>query len=360
MAVLSRLFFIFHLRLIELRASFILAGFLIFCLISNLLFTLAGEVVITSTPLTFIYFVAETASTIGYGTFTFQTDLGRLVAILWFFPGSLILYSTALAKIAAVLLEGIKRMINGQGDFRKLDGATVIIGFHKQKTRLIVNNLVAGNDDDHTIILLAKEDDDVTIEKIRLIKADRLDALESLKRAAVENAAKIIVYSATDAETFNICLAIRELNDHVHIAAYFDDADTARRANMHAGVEIVLSTSCETLVRAAQDPGSSRILMELTSAEHGPTIFSASFAGVKELSTGAVMDALSTLGATFLAISNPSSAEICFKPFPVAISQNDIFYYLSDRRLTASQIQDAFARNHTLDKEGAERVRISI
>lgn len=236
-------------------------------------------------------------------------------------------------------------MADGLGDYHAVQNATVIIGFHKERTQLIVDNLIAGHDGDDRIILLAHNDADVSTDNLRLVKAERLDALASLKRAAIENASKVIVYAQTDAESFNICLAVRELNEGVHMAAYFEDRDTARRAGKLAGVEPVLSTSCESLVRAAQDPGASKVLMALSSAQHGATIYSASISSETPVAIQLLESAITKLNGTFLAVSQPHNETIVFRPFPDQLKNEGVFYYLADDRFSANKILDALGAN---------------
>ena len=242
-------------------------------------------------------------------------------------------------------------MADGLGNYHTVQDATVIIGFHKERTQLIVDNLIAGHDGDDRIILLAHNNAEVTTDNVRLVKAERLDALASLKRAAVDNAAKVIVYAQTDAESFNICLAVRELNEGVHIACYFEDRDTARRAAKLAGIEPVLSTSCESLVRAAQDPGASKVLMALSSAQHGATIYSASVSTETSVAIQLLESAIAKLNGTFLAISQPNDDSIVFRPFPDRLQNDGVFYYLADDRLSANRLLNAL---------GAEDVRILV
>ena len=64
-----------------------------------------------------------------------------------------------------------------------------------------------------------------------------------------------LIYASSDGEAFNACLAVREINSDVHIAAYFDDRETAKRAERLARVDAIVSISTEMLVRAARPRG---------------------------------------------------------------------------------------------------------
>jgi len=334
--IISRL----YQHVIELKLW--LLGTLIcgYLLISWLLFLLAGETGLTGNPLTFIYFAATTASTVGYGDLSPETEAGRMVAAFWFFPGALLIFSAVLGRLTGVLVEGVRRMADGNGNFERVQNATVIVGYHRDKTPLMVENLVAGQDGDDKIILLASSKNVEVPEGVRLIRAERLDALQSLRRAAIPGAQKVLVYAATDAETFNTCLAIRELNDTVHIAAYFEDRDTARRAGKLAHIEPVVSNACEALVRAAQDPGAGQILMALSTAGLGATVYSAIVEADSSSDMAALEKALSGAEGTLIAVSQPDDESFVFRPFPKALKSGGSIYYLAQKRLSASQIAD--------------------
>ncbi|WP_298818952.1 ion channel [uncultured Roseibium sp.] len=332
--VISRL----YQHILELKLwllSTLICGYL---LISWLLFFLAGEAGLTSNPLTFIYFAATTASTVGYGDLSPETGAGRMVAAFWFFPGALLIFSAVLGRLTGMLVEGVRRMADGNGNYERIQNATVIVGYHRDKTPLMVENLVAGQDGDEKIIILASEKNVEVPEGVRFVRAERLDALQSLRRAAITGSQKVLVYAATDAETFNTCLAIRELNEVVHIAAYFEDRDTAKRAGKLANIEPVVSNACEALVRAAQDPGAGEILMALSTAGLGATIYSAIVEADNPMATGILEKALAGSEGTLIAISQPEDKNFVFRPFPDSLKSGGSVYYLANKRLSASEI----------------------
>ena len=334
--IISRL----YQHVIELKLWLLMTLICAYLFISWALFWLAGEGGLTNNPLTFIYFAATTASTVGYGDLSPETEAGRMVAAFWFFPGALLIFSAVLGRLTGVLVEGVRRMADGNGNYERVQNATVIVGYHRDKTPLMVENLIAGQDGDDKIILLASSKNVEVPEGVRLIRAERLDALQSLRRAAIPCAQKVLVYAGTDAETFNTCLAIRELNENVHIAAYFEDRDTARRAGKLAGIEPVVSNACESLVRAAQDPGAGQILMALSTAGLGATVYSAIVEAGSTTDTTDLEKALSGADGTLIAVSQPDNDDFLFRPFPQTLKSGGSIYYLASKRLSANQITD--------------------
>jgi voltage-gated potassium channel len=336
--IVYKLFFKFYREVLELKLWLMAAMAAVFFVVSWFFFRLAGEIELTSSIVDFIYFAATTASTVGYGDISPQTKAGRLVAAFWFFPGSLLIFSAVLGRLAGVMVERIRRMADGYGNYESMTGATVIVGYHRDQTPLMVDNLIAGHDGDDKIILLAKDAIGDIPKNLYLVKSDRLDALSSLRRAGIPQAQKAIVYADSDAETFNTCLAIRELNEELHIAAYFEDRDTARRAGKIAGIEPVVSNACESLVRAAQDPGSGKILMALSAADVGATIYSAIVGNEVKITN--LDTAIRQTDATLIAISQPNDPDVYFRPFPDTLAASGVFYYLAEVRLSASQLSD--------------------
>ncbi|MEP4198810.1 MAG: ion channel [Aliishimia sp.] len=337
MPIINKLLARFYRDVLELKIWLLVVTSVGFFVISWFLFWVSGEEEIAGGLATYIYFAATTASTVGYGDMSPQTDAGRLVAAFWFFPGSLLIFSAVLGRLAGGMVERIRRMADGNGSFESLHGATVIVGYNRDQTPLMIENLIAGRDGDEKIILLTKSTDSDMPSGVKLVKSDRLDALSSLRRAAIPNAEKVMVYATSDAETFNTCLAIRELNETLHIAAFFEDRDTARRAANIAGLEAIVSNASEALVRAAQDPGAGQVLMALSAANVGATIYSATIGN--DIKAVSLREALENCDATLIAVSQPKNDDFLFAPFPASLEAGGVFYYLSSTRLDADQIK---------------------
>ena len=97
---------------------------------------------------TYAYFAGTTASTVGYGDLSPQTEAGRQIAAFWFFPGALIVFSAILGRLAGDIVERIRRMADGYGSFETLRGATVIVGYNPDHMPVMIKNLIAGKDGD--------------------------------------------------------------------------------------------------------------------------------------------------------------------------------------------------------------------
>ncbi|WP_310620344.1 potassium channel family protein [Flexibacterium corallicola] len=321
--------------MVQVRGWTLFALVLGYLVLSWFLFYISGEQALTSNLIDYLYFAATTASTVGYGDMSPVTTNGKLVAAIWFFPGALLVFTAMLSKITSKIVQGVRLMVDGHGNFERVNAATVIIGYHPEKTEVMINDLLAGQASPGAIILLANRTGIPVPDGVRYVRAERLDTIATLKRAGVTNASKVLIYTDEDAQTFNICLAIRELNPDVHVAAYFDDRDTARRASHLAHIEAVVSRATESLVRAAQDPGSSRVLMALSSATLNSTIYSKKIEGSNAVPLPAIELALNKLDTTLLAVSKAETSDICFRPFPEEMPHGSVLYYVAEKRINS-------------------------
>jgi len=315
-----------------IHASTLGLAALAYVAVSWVLFVLAGERALTDDPVTFFYFFMTTASTVGYGDLSPQTASGRLIAALWFFPGALLVFTAVLAKLSSVIIERARRMNDGFGDFSALSGATVIVGYHADRTERIIQDIHAGDDGDEHIIVVTRRTEVSLPSGTKLVCTDKLDSVAALRRGAVAGAAKVMVYADSDAETFNACLAVRELNTAVHVAAYFYDRDTARRAKRFARVETVGGQGPELLARAAQDPGSNEVLSLISAATENATLYSAPL--LREVASDQVRQFLHMQAATLVAIQIGQQEKPLFNRWPAQLPAQTMIYYIADERLT--------------------------
>lgn len=329
-------------NLSELRTSFLLLLILVYLAVSWVLFALAGEWDLVGNLINFIYFTATTASTVGYGDLSPSTDAGKLVAAVWFFPGALLVFTAVLGKITSALLDGVRRMSEGLNTYEHLVGATVLIGYHPERTETMIRDIVAGDDGDDTIILLTRTRELMLPKNVRIVVSERLDTLEALTRAGVALAEKILIHANSDAETFNACLAVREINRAGHVAAYFSDPHTASRARSFGNVETVLSTVSEMLVRAAQDPGASNVLIQLATATDGATLYSGDLdANAGQIDCGRFSSLVSKFGAAVIAVRRGADQAPEFAPFSETFPPGSSIFYIAEKRLSEAQWQDA-------------------
>jgi voltage-gated potassium channel len=344
MHVLSRISSLFYKKSSQLTGWLLFSMVIVYLLISWVLFFIAGEHALVGDWVNFIYFASTTASTVGYGDISPSTTEGRLVAALWFFPGAVLIFTAILSKLAGFVLERVRRMSEGLGDFDDLKGATVIIGYQAERTSRMISDIFAGQDDDKDIVILSDHKNVQIPEGVQFVHSERLDAKDGLHRAAIRRATKVLVYTDTDAQTFNVCLAVREINSDAVVAAYFLDRNTASRAEKFANIRAIVSTSTEMLVRAVQDPGAGLVLMALSAAGYKSTIYSGLVSGSKEVRSSDLEEAIRESGATLVAVGESTGLEPTFSPFPKTLKPGAIIFYIAEFRLDAATWADIIRR----------------
>lgn len=240
------------------------------------LMTLAGEETLSRADIWFYYFVT-TATTVGYGDFSPETSPGRLVASLLVMPGGVVIFAGFLGKLSTLFVELWRKNMRGRGDFSELDNHIVILGWHPEHTPRMIQ-LIFGDTrrEDRKVVLCATEEmDNPFPDQVLFLRGDNLTDEELLQRAAITQAARVIIYRSTDDKTLASCLTVAATKSQAHIVAWFEKESMAKLLKSHCPqVECHSSISIELLVRSAQDPGSSRVQGQLLSTLVGPTQYS--------------------------------------------------------------------------------------
>ena len=314
----------------DLHWTVLTAVLLAHMLASWLLLRAAGEADMVP-PVNFLYYYATTAATVGYGDLTPKSDFGRMVTSFFIFPGAIAAFTTVVAKAFGGLSTSWRRRRQGLGDYAKMTGGIVLVGYDPDRTPRMIDELVA--DGAHGIVLLATQELDNDDERFRYVRARSLTAPAELARAGIANAAKIIVFACTDAETLSAGLAVTAANDRAHIVCFFQEEENARLLTAHCPqVEIVLARSVELVVKALNDPGSSHLLAQLVShTDEGATLFS--MTANSPGSFGDAADALRTRGAILLATA--AAADRTAFRFDVrgTVAAGDRLFYVAADRL---------------------------
>lgn len=262
-----------YLAASELHPGVLLALLLGHMTVSHLLLDWAGEADLHP-PVSFIYWYATTASTVGYGDLSPKSDVGRLIAAFFVMPGAIALFTTAIARTFAGLSIRWRRRRTGAGDYSEVADHVVLVGYDTDRTPRMIAELVA-DQPNRDIVLVATQELDIDDPTHRYVRAAGLTAPADLRRAGVAEAARVIVYAASDPETLAATLAVTALNEHGHVVCFLRDADTARLLRAHCQtVEVVMTPTVELVVKALSDPGSSRLIAQLAShTDEGATLY---------------------------------------------------------------------------------------
>ncbi len=234
---------------------------------------LAGEDEIVA-PDVFWYVYMVTATTVGYGDYSPVTAMGRAVVSFWLMTGGISLFAAVIGKVSQFLVKIWRKRMQGREDYSHLADHVVILGWHDERTRYMVRQILGDKRRDEREIVLCsiKEIENPLPDQVNFVRGDSLTATSLLRQAGVPTASRIIIYGDTDDQTLATGLAVSAIKTNAHIVAHFDNNEVARLFKAHCPqAECTTSISLELIVRSAQDPGSSRIQNQLLSTLTGPT-----------------------------------------------------------------------------------------
>ncbi len=299
-----------------------------------------------SSPDIYPYFYIVTASTVGYGDFSPETPFGRLVASLWLIPGSLMLFAAFLGKIATLITREWRHTLRGEADMSNyLKDHLVIMGWQPDSTPHMINLIFGDQKREPRQVLLcsARPMENPDPQRIEFVQGNSLTSRDLLERGALDKAARIIIQGDNDDNTLAAALAVTAINQTAHIVCHFHDASRAELLKAHEPrVETYISMSAEMIVRAAQDPGSSRVQQQLLNTLEGQTQFSLT---IPEHFTGCPLKTLmlhlkQQHDALIIALADDhTGGNLCLNPpLDAPISAGKVIYIMAAHRLHQNDI----------------------
>ncbi len=293
----------------------------------------------------FWYFYATTATTVGYGDYSPVTAMGRLVTVLWIMPGGIALFTTIIAKVVQLISGRWRRRMLGLANYEELTDHIVILGWSGAKTERMVEHIRgdSGEGNREIVLCAAGTLENPMPDQVRYVRAPALNTPDLLRRAAVAQAANIIVLGENDSETLAAALGAAAVNADAHMVVYFEQlsfADLLRAHCPHA--ECNISLSIELMVRSAQDPGSSRVQRQLLSTLEGPTQFSLTVPDdIGEIRYGSLFTTLKTQhDVTLFGMAETKLGDdlILNAPSDQRVNPGTILYFMAARRIETKDI----------------------
>ncbi|MEX0298417.1 MAG: ion channel [Kordiimonas sp.] len=329
-----------YLKCVELDWSVLVLVALAHYVTSYVGFVAAGESSLIQDGV-FPYYYFTTVSTVGYGDLSPSTEMGRTFFVAYVLPGGLTVFTIVLGKAIGSFSDYFRKKANGMGDFSKVDGATVIVGYHPQRTSKMIDEIAAGDSDALSNIILISTKDVAVKAGLRYVKAESLSNAADLKRAAVEKAERVVVYADNDDLSLTAVLAVRSLNRDAHLVCYFTDAEKAALLGDHCDAEVIVSASVEMVARELTDPGSSELISDLVSAQGGVATFSLEIpASAGSIERQAITSELAEhFGATLISVRGKDNGGHHYDPRSSAkLEAGDAVFYISESRVDASLV----------------------
>lgn len=339
---------LFYVNMAKLTWGVVFTIILLHMAVSFFGLTVAAEPII-KTNIDFLYFWIVTSSTVGYGDMSPTTELGKMLVMFWMIPGGIGIFGMLLGKISTGISGKWRKKMHGHGDFSKLEDHIVIFGWTDTRTRRMID-LIFGDEkrENREIVLCTTNDmENPFPDLIHFVRGDSLTSDDLLLRSGVKTAARVIILGVDDHETLAASLAVynetrSDSGRTEHIVAYFQEENIARMFKKHCPTaECAVSLSVESLVRAAQDPGSTRIQEQLLSTLIGPTQFSLTvpdgfeekygklFTFFKDKHEATLFGVASTLTGDDLTMNAPSD----FNVLP-----GNILYFMASSRIKAKDV----------------------
>ncbi len=293
----------------------------------------------------FFYHYVTTVTTVGYGDLAPKTAEGRLVAALWIMPGGIILFTTSITKFVHFLSIRWRRRMRGEADYSYLTDHVVILGWQGLRTQRMVEEIRHDvRATQREIVLCSTKDiENPMPTAVKFVRDTALSERALHERAGTANAATIIVLGRDDNDTLAAALAAAAYNTQGHLVAHFQMQAFADLLTAHCRrAEAMVSCDTTLLVRAAQDPGSSRVHLDLLSIMTGNTLFSTRLSAKIEHGTyGELMNRFKLEhDATIIAVADDALGNGLSLNAPASkhIEPNQVVYYIAEQRIAQTSI----------------------
>lgn len=298
-------------------------------------------------PSVFLYYTMVVISTVGFGDFSPTTHGGRLVVALVQIPFGLLIFGAAIGKITQFVTTLVRKGMNGKKDFSNYQNHILIFGWREQRTKRIIDLILADKKRYNRNIILCVEKD-IThpfpdIVEVEFAKLDSFSNVDELKRIAISEASSIIVDGENDDMTLSMALGAASMaSKEAHISAYFYDETKADLLRAHCpNVESASSRQAEILVRSMQSPGASYVHEQLFSTLTASTLYSMTLRDLPDMTVGDVFQPLrEKYGMTIMGVAENSMGKN-FQLNPAMdypLQNGQILHYLAKERVRSAEV----------------------
>lgn len=321
---------------IDASSYTLLVLFALYVLLSYVGMLLSGESALTPVD-NYLYWLFVTMSTVGYGDFSPDSSSGKLFTALFVIPVGLSLFAVVITKIGFIVSSFVKRGEKGL-QMIHLTNHCVLIGWNGTRTFKLIKLLLAkANGHNEKIVLVVDEKmDNPMTGQIEFVVVENYTHVDSMQRANIAQAARIIIDTQQDDVSLTTALFCRQCNPDCHKTVYFQHENMADLLLPYCpNVEVVPSVSVEMMARSSVDPGSSQLHKQLLDPTEGSSQFSSQYTGAEPVNfKDALVKMKEKYNATLLGIRQPESGSIQLNPaVDLMINQGDCLFYIANNRL---------------------------
>ncbi|QJR82900.1 two pore domain potassium channel family protein [Alteromonas pelagimontana] len=324
----------------ESRWYTIAAIALFYAFSSWILLRAVGETALTSS-VDYLYWLAVTASTVGYGDLSPVSRPGKLIVALYVIPLGLTIFAMVVGRLAAWVSNQWKKGLKGMKQLH-IKNHILVIGWNEQKTLLLLDLLLKERDalPDHPQIVLCVKADitNPMPDKVEFVRVESFNKDEDMDKACLRDASVILIDNPQDDVTLTTALYCSQRNPKAHQVAYFTDDSLVPLLQQHCpNVECTPSVAVEMLAKSAFDPGSSMLHHDLLSVDAGQAQFSVAIPQTGQTLT--VADVFINLKKHYDAIFigyAPAGVyqKLVVNPeFEVTLSPGDKLFYIAESRI---------------------------
>lgn len=323
----------------ELRWYTIVVITLVYALLSWLSLYAASEHALTQ-QIDFIYWLAVTASTVGYGDLSPVTPAGKMVVALLVIPAGLSIFAMVIGRIAAWVSNQWQKGLTGMKSLHVQDHI-LVIGWNEQKTMLLLDLLLKERqhlENKPDIVLCVKANITNPMPgNIEFVHVESFNKDVDMDRACVADASVILIDNPQDDVTLTTALYTSQRNPNAHQVAYFtDDALVPLLQNHCPKVECTPSVAVEMLAKSVFDPGSSILHHDLLGVD-GQAQFSVALPdNCQQLTVGHVFINLKKhYDAIFIGYAPGGVYQnmVVNPDFNVTLSPKDKLFYIAENRI---------------------------
>jgi voltage-gated potassium channel len=332
MYILLRIFYLLKIN------SWFNIGCLILCVY------ILGSTLIIIEPETFgnisdyTWWFIVTSSTVGYGDLYPSTDAGRLIGVVVIFGGVGSL-AMVIGKLSELIMNVNKIRIKGLKNIN-MKNHTVLMGYHKEETQQIVDEILKDDERCNIIICSDEIDEDpfLTNDCVSFVRG-KLISDDVLERACVKDASKILIHAPNDNESIAVLLAVLNTNTNkdTNIVLTMHDAEYNKHVeelvkNMDRCVETITELKTPMMVQSLLDSGASDIINQILSND-GSKILSSKYVG-PEVTFTVLFNTLERENMILIGCDKMLHPQKSYK-----IKDGSQVYYLGHKRMETIQIK---------------------
>ncbi len=280
-----------------------------------------------------------TASTVGYGDLAPQTDVGKLIVILFVIPVGISLFALIIGRAALLMSRFWKKGVLGMHPLN-LTGHILLLGWNDARTLRLLRLLIREQQGETVIksiaLCVTETMENPLPGEIEFVWAEEYQHDPDLNRAGIDSASIIIIDMPEDDKTLTAALYCHSRNPNAHLIAYFHDQNLSRLLKHHCPTaECMPSLDLELLAKSALNPGSSVLHQDLLNVETGMSQYSIRYpATAPERRVQDLFLSLKTeFDAILIAVGAPSGHVALNPPLAQAVTGGELIYYIADERI---------------------------